>query len=145
VSRLLGIDHGTRRIGVAVADTETGIAFERPALRAGARLADAHAVADLVRREGASLVVLGLPLEASGAEGAQARRVRAFGQALTDLGIEVAYDDERFTSAEAARLLVEADRTPTRASGELDSAAARLVLQQFLDHRAVGPRAPLES
>ena len=145
MSRLLGIDHGTRRIGVAVADTETGIAFERPALRAGARQTDAQTVADLARREGASLVVLGLPLEASGAEGPQAARVRAFGQALTDLGVKVAYDDERFTSDEAARLLAEADRRPTRASGELDSAAARLVLQQFLDRRAVGPRAPSES
>jgi putative Holliday junction resolvase len=135
VSRLLGIDHGSRRIGVAVADRETRLAFERPALAARSLAADAAAVSDLARSEGADLVVIGLPLAPDGGEGDQARLARRFGDALVERGVAVAYADERFSSDEARRQLAEAGRQPERRTGEVDSAAARLVLQQFLDQQ----------
>lgn len=137
---MLGIDHGTRRIGVAVGDTETAMAFERPALRAGARDADAAAVADLARSEGVSTIVLGIPLDAVGAENEQAGPARRFGEALAARGLTVVYQDERLTSNEAYRQLQDAGRKPNPKSGELDSAAARLILQEFLNRRAGAPR-----
>jgi putative Holliday junction resolvase len=145
VSRVIALDHGSRRIGVAVADPETGMAFARPAIR-GRRLESIlDEVAGLCATEGAELVVIGLPRNMDGSEGVQAQRARAFGEALTARGLRVAYEDERLTSWEATQRLAEAGRRPGRASGELDSAAARLILQQYLDARREGPRHPEET
>ncbi len=141
MSRLLGIDHGHRRIGIAVADTETGVAFARPAvLRGGA--AGVAAVVALARDEEADLVIVGLPRNMDGSEGSQAVAARAFGDRLVAAGFPVAYVDERLTSWEAERQLERAVRRPSRTSGELDSAAARLILQDYLDGPAGQDRPP---
>ena len=134
MSRLLGIDHGTRRIGLAVGDRETGIAFARPALSRRREGAAFDAIADLARREGIQVAVIGLPLNMDGSEGRQAAAARAFGERLAArIGLAVVYVDERLSSWEAGERLAEAGRRPTRHSGELDSAAARIILQQYLD------------
>jgi putative holliday junction resolvase len=135
VSSIIGLDHGSRRIGVAVGDTETGMAFARPAIRRRNLANDVHAVEELVWSEAAELVVIGLPLHADGSEGDQATAAHAFGERLTGSGLRVAYEDERLTSWEAGERLRETGRRPTRESGELDSTAARLILQQYLDAR----------
>jgi putative holliday junction resolvase len=135
VSSVIGLDHGARRIGVAVGDTETGIAFARPAIHRRNLANDLHAVEELAWAEAAELVVVGLPLHADGSEGEQAAAARAFGEGLTDAGLRVAYEDERLTSWEAGERLRESGSRPTRQSGELDSTAARLILQQYLDAR----------
>lgn len=140
MTRVIGLDHGERRIGVAVADGETGMAFARPAIRARRRASILEEVTKLCAREGAELVVIGLPRNMDGSEGVQAQRARAFGDALAARGVQVAYEDERLSSWEASRHLAEAGRRPPRASGEVDSAAARLILQQYLDARGDGPR-----
>jgi putative Holliday junction resolvase len=145
VSRVVALDHGERRIGLAVADRETGMAFARPAIRRRQLEAVLDEVAALCAAEGAELVVIGLPRNMDGSEGVQAQRARAFGEALAARGLRVAYEDERLTSWDAGQRLAEAGRRPTRASGELDSAAARLILQQYLDARREGPRHPEES
>lgn len=133
MSRIVGLDHGSRRIGVAVADTEIGIAFVRPAIRYRSRQAAVEAVHELTRREGAELIVVGLPRNLDGGEGPQAAAARGFGDALAAIGLRVAYTDERLTTWEARQQLAADGRHPRRASGELDSAAARLILQQYLD------------
>jgi putative Holliday junction resolvase len=144
VSSVIGLDHGARRIGVAVGDTETGMAFARPAIHRRNLASDLHAVEELARAEAAELVVIGLPLHADGSEGDQATLARAFGEGLADSGMRVVYEDERLTSWEAGERLRESGRRPTRESGELDSTAARLILQQYLDaRRRTGP--PKES
>jgi len=74
-----------------------------------------------------------LPLNMDGSEGDQAAAARTFGGELERIGLEVALVDERLTSWEAGQLLTEAGRRPSRGSGELDSTAARLILQQYLD------------
>lgn len=132
MSRLIAFDHGTRRIGVAVADSEAGIAFARPALRERAARDRAAALA-LIQAEGAETVVVGLPRNMDGSEGPQAARARAFGAALEEVGMIVRYVDERLSSWRAREHMKEARRQPSRASGELDSAAARLILQDYLD------------
>lgn len=141
---MLGIDHGSRRIGLAVGDTETGMAFPRPALLRRQLAADLEVIAALARAEEATRVVLGLPRNMDGSEGSQAAAARSFGAELTGIGLEVIYVDERLTSWEAGQHLRAIGARTSRRSGQLDSAAARLILQQYLD--ALGsPPAPTSS
>ncbi len=135
MSTLIGLDHGARRIGVAVAETESGMAFARPAIRRHNLADDLQAVTQLAIAEGAELVVVGLPLHMDGSEGDQAAAAHAFGDALTDLGLSVAFEDERLSTWEAGERLRETGRRSRRESGELDSTAARVILQQYLDAR----------
>lgn len=120
---------------MAVGDTEMGIAFARPALRTRSAVAAADAVKGLADEEGAVTVVIGLPYRMDGSEGSQAAVVRAFGERLRRIGLEVIYEDERLSSWAAGEGLAEVGRRPPRESGEVDSVAARLILQQYLDAR----------
>ena len=135
MTRVIGLDHGSKRIGVAVGDTETGIAFARPAVRTRSASSGADAVKRLADDEGSVTVVLGLPYRVDGSEGRQAAVVRAFGERLGRIGLTVVYEDERLSSWAAHEGLSEQGRRPSRESGEVDSAAARLILQQYLDAR----------
>jgi putative Holliday junction resolvase len=132
---MLGLDHGSRRIGVAIGDLETGMAFARAAIRRRSLDHDLALIGELCAAEGVERVVVGLPLHADGSEGEQAAAARDFGERLAAIGLEVEYEDERLTSWEAGELLADAGRSVQRASGELDSAAARLILQQYFDAR----------
>jgi len=132
---VIGLDHGSRRIGVAVGNEETGQAFPRPALLRRKLAADIEQIATLAREEGATTVVVGLPRNMDGSEGGQAAQARAFGERLTAIGLEVVFVDERLTSWQAGEELAAAGRRPERGSGEKDSAAARLILQEWLDRR----------
>ena len=145
MSRLLGLDHGKKRIGVAIADSETGMAFARRAIQRRNLDHDLALVRELCTTEGVERVVIGLPLHMDGLEGPQAAEARAFGERLSTLGLEVVYEDERLSTWEAAQRLADAGRQPERRSGELDSAAARLILQQYLDARHRPGRRPEES
>jgi putative Holliday junction resolvase len=78
-------------------------------------------------------VIVGLPLNMDGSEGAQAAAARSFGGELAAIGLEVVFADERLSSWGARQQMADAGRRPTRQSGELDSAAAALILQQSLD------------
>jgi putative Holliday junction resolvase len=136
VTRVIGIDHGSRRIGLAVGDTATGMAFARPALRRRSLVQDLDTIAVLARDEEAELVVVGLPRNMNGSEGPQAAAARDFGERLAAIGLRVAYVDERLTSWQAAEQLADEGRRVRRRSGEIDSAAARLILQEYLDAHA---------
>ena len=140
MSAVIGLDHGSRRIGVAVGSDETGQAFARPALHRRNEAADLQLIVELARTEGSSRVVLGLPRNLDGSEGPQAASARAFGAQLSAIGLEVVLVDERLTSWKAGERLAAAGRRPKRASGERDSAAARLILQEYLDARAAPAR-----
>jgi putative Holliday junction resolvase len=135
VSAVIGLDHGSRRIGVAVGTEETGQAFPRPALLRRKAAADIEQIAALASAEGARRIVLGLPRNMDGSEGSQAAAARAFGAQLTAIGLDVVFVDERLTSWQAGEQLAAAGRRPERGSGEKDSAAARLILQEWLDRR----------
>jgi putative Holliday junction resolvase len=133
--RLLGVDHGARRIGLAIGDTATGLAFERPALRRRQLERDVASIVGLARAEGIELLVIGLPLNMDGSEGAEANAARRFGDALENAGQRVTYADERLTSWQARQDLNAAGRNAKRQTGAVDSAAARVLLQQYLDAR----------
>ena len=143
MSRLIALDHGARRIGVAVADSETGMAFARSAIQRRNLDQDLAIIEELCSAEGAELIVIGLPLNMDGTEGPQAASAREFGGRLVEIGLDVVFEDERLSSWEAAERLSESGRRPARASGELDSTAARVILQQYLDARH-RPGSPVE-
>ena len=134
-TRYLALDHGSRRIGVAVADDEMRMAFPRPAIVARSADVAARRVADLARSEAVSSIIIGLPLHADGSEGEQAGAARAFGERLSRLGFELVFHDERLSSWQAAGELAASGRGGDRRSGELDSAAARVILQDYLDSK----------
>lgn len=136
--RALGLDVGMKTIGVAVSD-ELGLAAH-PRLtlpRKGTR-ADVEAIAELVAREGAEVVVVGLPLSLDGKIGPRARRVLAFVEALrARLGdaLPVETWDERFSTVAAERVLLEADLSRARRKEVIDKQAAAYILQGWLDAR----------
>lgn len=132
MTRLIGLDHGSRRIGVAIGDTQTRLAFARPALRRRNAAQDIRDIGLLAQSEGAAMVVLGLPRNMDGSEGPQAAAARDFGEQLAAIGLVVELQDERLTSWQAAEQ-IGPRRGRERRSGELDSAAARLILQEYLD------------
>jgi putative pre-16S rRNA nuclease len=126
VGRVIGVDHGLRRVGVAIGDEETGMAFPRP----GAPTREAaERIHGLATAEGTIRVVVGLPLNIDGSEGEQAAAARDFGASLEGLGLEVTFSDERLTTWEAEQRSRSADR-PTTANA-IDSAAAALILEQY--------------
>lgn len=145
MTRILALDHGAKRIGVAIGESETRMAFDRPALRRTNLAADVAEVGRLCAAEGIQQIVVGLPLNLDGSEGAEAARARAFGDQLAVIGMPIAYLDERLTSWEAGRRLRASGRTPERGSGELDSTAARLILQEYLDAQPVTGGADVHS
>jgi putative Holliday junction resolvase len=134
VGRVIGVDHGLRRVGVAVGDDETGMAFPRPVL---AGKGSAQRVRSLADAEGTRRIVVGLPLNADGTEGSQAAAARAFGTELTALGLDVRYTDERLTTWEAEERARASDRRP--APNSIDSAAAALILEQYFADRRRHP------
>ena len=144
--RLLGIDLGDRRIGLASGDTESGVARGLPTVPRGSDAADLRRLERLVIERGFDGLVLGLPLNSDGSEGAQAAATRAWATGvLMPLGIPVAFRDERYTSQDAEAGLGRAPRgasggPPSPAARErrrrsIDREAARLILQAELDAR----------
>lgn len=136
--RALGLDVGSRTIGVAVSD-ELGIAAhpEKVIARRGTAL-DVAAVMELLQAKSAIAVVVGVPYELSGAIGPRARRVRVFTDALQKAlpaGVEFHEQDERFTTALAERVLLEADVSRARRKDVIDKQAAAVILQGWLDAR----------
>jgi putative Holliday junction resolvase len=135
VTAVIGLDHGSRRIGVAVGDDAIGQAFPRPAVHRRNAGSDVAEIVALARAEGTTRVVVGLPRNMDGSEGSQAGAARAFGKQLTAIGLDVVFVDERLTSWEAGERLAAAGRRAERRTGEMDSAAACLILQEWLDRR----------
>ncbi|HPF34116.1 MAG TPA: Holliday junction resolvase RuvX [Candidatus Krumholzibacteria bacterium] len=132
---VLGLDYGTRRIGIAGSDPTRLIAS---ALGCHREPEDGSVLArlrDLIRERDVDTVVVGLPLTADGRRGPIAERAERFAARLREeFGLPVVLVDERYSSQEADRWL--AGRR--RPKGERDAAAAALILQQFLDGAAGG-------
>jgi len=134
--RVAALDYGQVRIGLAVSDELGFLAHPRPFVPARPVERALRELGALLRREGVSHVLLGLPLGLDGSEGPAAQRARKFGQALSakvDLTIELV--DERLSTMGAATLLREAGHDARQSRGRIDSAAAALLLQTWLDGR----------
>jgi putative Holliday junction resolvase len=141
--RFLGIDAGRKRVGLALSD-DTGL-LARPwktVAAAGGPGATARVIATIVadarNREDVSIeaIVLGLPKRLNGEETAETAFVRQLGAAVArETGLAVSYQDERLTSREAESRLAERERDWRRRKAQIDSAAAAIILQDFLDSR----------
>ncbi len=137
MSRILAIDYGTRRIGVALSDPTRTLATPLPTLarRAGKRPPWAEIVR-IVEEQEVGEIVVGLPLDLAGEEGAWAAEVRDFGDQLRRrTGLAVHWIDERLTSVQAERLVRSSGlpRGERERKERVDAAAAALILQSYLD------------
>ncbi len=132
--RVLALDIGRRRVGVALSDPDGMLASPLTVLDAE-DLVDGKEVARLVKEHDVGLVVVGLPLTMSGEEGPQASSVRATAEMLTrELPVPLEYYDERLSTTAARRALREGQGASERSMrGQVDKMAAALFLQAFLD------------
>jgi putative Holliday junction resolvase len=134
--RIAALDVGEARIGVAVSD-ELGLTAQGIGVvaRVGGRR-DLEAVADVLAPYRPERLVVGLPLELSGAEGRQAAKVRAFAARVAEhLKLPLEFWDERLTTVAAERALLEADLSRRRRRQLVDQVAATLILQGYLGRR----------
>lgn len=134
--RVLGLDVGSKTIGVALTDEANIAAHPLTVLERMGQTADAKAVQALVAAHAVTDVVVGMPYELSGKIGHRARRVTALIDVLrTTLGdgVTLHEQDERFTTAEAQRILIDADVSRAKRKGVIDQQAATLILQTWLD------------
>jgi putative Holliday junction resolvase len=138
--RLLGIDFGFKRIGVAVAETEVGIVTPRPPLSASGTLKkDAEALAAFAKREEAAAIVLGLPVEESGEEGRMARICRTLAGLIEGNGVRVHLVDESMTSVQADGALRDEGLKASQRRKLRDGEAAALILERYIGGQAAQP------
>jgi len=131
--RLLALDLGARRVGVAVSDELGMFAHVRPALQVAGERSLIAAVQALVTGEGVDALVVGVPITMAGTDSDQTREVRRLIERLREeLTVPVIEWDERLSTVEAAHSVKGKKR---RDAGDLDSAAAAVVLQAVLDSR----------
>jgi putative Holliday junction resolvase len=156
--RVLALDVGERRIGLAISDPDGRVAVPLETLKRRDEDADLRALADLVEREGVQVVVVGLPLSLDGSVGPQAERTQEFARRLAEaVARPVEMWDERLSTVAAERALSppvpsnrrgrrpsgtrERRRPPARLQEARDALAATLVLQAYLDSRRRPPAA----
>jgi len=143
VGRLLALDIGEKRIGVAVCDESGTLARPLTTIRRASKREDFERIARLAEEYQAERIIAGYPRSLSGDEGPQARRVRRYVEALAAaLPVPVELWDERYTTVEASERLLEAKpgRRSPRDRGQLDAAAAAIILQGYLDARPSASR-----
>jgi len=131
--RVLALDLGQSRIGVAISDPERRVAVPIGTIRTGAP-ADVKAIAAIVREQQVTEIVVGHPLSLSGRKGEAADHAEKFAQALRDfLGVSVVLQDERLTTVQAERQLGQAGLRGRARREVVDQAAATIILQAYLD------------
>lgn len=131
--RVLGLDLGDARIGVAVSDDDRRLAVPHGTIRVGQPPGELRAVSGLVAELGATTVVVGLPRSMSGDEGMRATKARAFADALGAIvDVPVVLQDERLSTVEAERALRDAGITGVRRRRVVDEQAATVILGAWL-------------
>jgi putative Holliday junction resolvase len=139
VGRLAGIDYGTVRIGVAVTDPDQRLASPLENYTRRDKAADAAWIKCLAADERIAGFVVGLPVHTSGLESQKSLEAREFGQWIAEqTGLPLCYFDERYTSAHAQALLMEAGLTSKRRKERLDKLAAQIMLTAFLESTRAG-------
>jgi len=135
--RVLGIDYGRVRHGLAMSDEDEVLASPLPNLkRSKSSDADVRAISELAAEKGIGRIVIGLPLQMDGTEGEMSDEVHAFAERVRGgTGLPVSLIDERLTSAEAERVLLEGNVSRRKRKGLRDGLAAVLILQAELDRR----------
>ena len=141
--RLLGLDVGNRRIGMAVSDLLGITAQGIDTLQRRNKRTDFQQLAKVIRNYNVAEIVVGLPLRLSGADSAQTVRVAEFADDLrAKFQLPVHLWDERLTSVQANRLLREAELSIEKRAASVDRMAAILILQSFMDARTISGEEP---
>jgi putative Holliday junction resolvase len=132
--RLLAVDLGSVRIGLAVSDADRKIASPLVTYERTDAQRDARFIAELAEREEIARIVVGLPIHAGGEEGKKAAEAREYGKWLEEVtGLPVTYFDERYTTVEAEEVLWTAGLTHKQRKKRRDQLAAQIILQGYLD------------
>ena len=132
--KILGVDFGLKRVGLAVCDTMWILATPLPAFRTSSMRVSIDGVARVAAERGVCGIVVGLPLNLDGTESEQSGRVRAFARNLAKVtGLDVDLCDERLTTVEADELLAEAGVKRADREKLIDSMAAKIILQSYID------------
>ena len=140
VGRLIGLDIGDVRIGVAVSDPLGIVATPKGVITRANDAADVAAVVEAVREANAVTIVAGLPLNQHGEVGPQAEKTLTFIELLKEtIEIPIETIDERFTTAIAHRALAQGNLKGKKRKGKVDQVAAQQILQTFLDRRGRTP------
>ncbi len=138
MSRILGLDIGDRKIGVAVSDPSQVLASPISTIVRDDDAKAINQIAFLVKKYGATQIIIGLPYSLSGAIGKQAEKVLSFKQKIAEaLSVEIIMQDERLSSVSANQKLREAGKKGNKLKKEMDAAAATVILQSFLDEREI--------
>ena len=133
-ARLLGLDVGTKTVGLALSDVTRLIATPYHTLRRTKFTKDAEAIREVIEQNGVGGLVIGLPLNLDGSEGPRAQSTRAFARNLArHVAVPIAFWDERLSTAAVERHLIEADASRKRRAEVIDRMAAAYILQGALD------------
>jgi putative Holliday junction resolvase len=136
-ARLMGLDLGTKTIGLALSDVERRIASPLETIKRVKFGQDAERLLALAAKHGVAALILGLPLNMDGSEGPRAQATRAFARNLGRLtALPVHFQDERLSTAAVTRTLIEADASRARRGELVDKMAAAYILQGVLDRLA---------
>jgi len=132
----MALDVGERRVGVAMSDLSQTLATPYTTLSAHPQVVLFQRLQHLVVKEEVVALVIGLPISLNGHEGPQAQRIRQFIAALaTHITIPMSTCDERYTTAEAQRMMIEAGLRPEQRKAKIDEVAASIILQDFLNQQ----------
>lgn len=134
--RILGLDLGEKRIGVAVSDPLGITAQGVKVVQRGGLKRDLEEIEKVVQEYGVEVIVLGLPLNMNGTLGPKAEEVKEFGRRLEQrFNLKVIYQDERLSSKAVEGMLIEADVRRNKRKRVIDKLAAAYILQGYLDRR----------
>ena len=137
ISRILALDLGKKRIGLALSDPLRITAQGLPNLVRTNNRADLEALGELVRERGVGLILMGNPINMRGTEGRQSGWVRDFAKSIeARLGVQVQFWDERLTSVEAGRVLRSSGISIEKRAAAVDKLSAVILLQSYLDSAA---------
>ena len=131
--RLMGLDVGTRTIGVALCDAQWTIATAAELIRRAKFAADLEKLRGLAEAQRVAGVVIGLPLNLDGSDSPRTQSVRAFARNLQPLGLPILLWDERWSTQAVTRTLIDADASRARRAELVDKMAAAYILQGAID------------
>jgi len=137
MGRVMGIDLGTRRVGISISDPSGVVAGNPSVIHVRSEKQAITEIKELVNREAVTEIVVGLPLSLNGASGPQAEKAKSFASQLSSVcGVNVVLWDERLSTVEAERLLLGLSKRIRKQKEKRDLIAAVLILQSYLDRRA---------
>ncbi|MGB9300237.1 MAG: Holliday junction resolvase RuvX [Anaerolineae bacterium] len=133
--RLMGLDIGDKRIGVALSDPDKMLARSLRVMRRRSQEADMHLIASLVEEHDVEKIIIGHPLRLNGRAGEQATRIESYAAELrAALGVPVVLWDESCSTQRAREAMIEAGRGRKERKARLDAVAAAVILQDYMDH-----------